>query len=293
MNLKHVKGPVMLLAASVIWGFAFAAQSSGMNYIGPFAFSAARSYLGAFVLIPVILMLEPVCSNRLWIKGGLICGLCLSGAMTLQQMGLVYTAAGKSGFLTALYILFVPLIGSFFGKRISKNTKIGIASALAGFYFLCVKQSFQIEKTDGLLIGCAVIFAVHILVIDYYSPKTSGVRMSMVQFLVAGTFNLILMLMAETPSLLDFKSAWGSIAYAGIMSSGAAYTLQILGQKHTKPAQASLIMSLESVFSVFGGWMFLNEALTLKELLGCAFIFAGIIAAQLTPKEKTHGKELL
>ncbi len=293
MKHQKYKGAMMLLAASLIWGFAFAAQSAGMEHLGPFAFSAARSYLGAFVLIPVVFVLEPKCSNREWIKGGLACGLCLCGAMTLQQIGLMTTSAGKSGFLTALYILFVPLIGAVLGKKCSRNVMIGVGMALIGFVFLCLNETFQIEQGDLSLILCAVIFAVHILVIDRFSPKTSGIRMSVVQFLVAGTFNLILMMIFETISFDALASSWKTIAYAGIMSSGVAYTLQILGQKHTKPAQASLIMSLESVFSVLGGWLFLNEALTFKELFGCALIFAAICIAQLNPKENDNGKELL
>ncbi len=286
--MKELKGYALLLLASIIWGFAFAAQSAGMEYVGPFTFTAARSFLGAFSLLPVIVVLDPHRNDAEWIKGGLACGACLSIAMTLQQLGLVTTSAGKSGFLTALYILFVPMIGTLLHKKASLHAKIGVMIALVGFYFLCLKESLQLAKGDLVLILSAVVFAIHILVIDYYSPKTSGLRISMVQFFVAGTFNLLLMMLFEKPMLSDICNAWIPIGYAGILSSGVGYTLQIIGQKHTKPTQASLVMSLESVFSVLAGWLILKEALSGRELLGCALIFAAICIAQLPDKEKTN-----
>jgi len=286
---KEIKGYLMLRLASVIWGFAFAAQSAGMDHVGPFTFTALRSYLGAAVLIPVMMILDPHCSNKVWIKGGLACGVCLSIAMTLQQVGLVTTSAGKSGFLTALYILFVPLISIFLKKRIHTYAKIGVVTALAGFYFLCMKESLTIAYGDAVLILSALVFAVHILVIDAYSPKTSGIRMSIVQFFAAGTVNLVLMFLFEQPDAASIMKASWSIAYAGILSSGVGYTLQIVGQKHTKPTQASLVMSLESVFSVLAGWLILHERLTLKEGFGCVLIFAAIIIAQLPDRKEQHG----
>lgn len=286
--MKELKGYALLLLASIIWGFAFAAQSAGMEYVGPFAFTAVRSLLGAFSLLPVIVVLDPHRDDVEWIKGGLACGACLSIAMTLQQLGLVTTSAGKSGFLTALYILFVPMIGTLLHKKASLHAKIGVMIALVGFYFLCLKESLLLAKGDVVLVLSAIVFAIHILVIDYYSPKTSGLRISMVQFLVAGTFNLLLMMLFEKPMLSDICNAWIPIGYAGILSSGVGYTLQIVGQKHTKPTQASLVMSLESVFSVLAGWLILKEALSGRELLGCALIFAAICIAQLPDKEKTN-----
>lgn len=286
--MKELKGYALLLLASIIWGFAFAAQSAGMEYVGPFTFTAVRSFLGAFSLLPVIVVLDPHRDDVEWIKGGLACGACLSIAMTLQQLGLVTTSAGKSGFLTALYILFVPMIGTLLHKKASLHAKIGVMIALVGFYFLCLKESLLLAKGDVVLVLSAIVFAIHILVIDYYSPKTSGLRISMVQFLVAGTFNLFLMFLFEKPMLSDICNAWIPISYAGILSSGVGYTLQIVGQKHTKPTQASLVMSLESVFSVLAGWLILKEALSGRELLGCALIFAAICIAQLPDKEKTN-----
>ena len=285
MSKKEVQGLILLFTAALIWGFAFAAQSAGMDYIGPFAFSAIRSLLGACALIPVIFVFDRHCSNHLWIKGGICCGLCLSVAMTLQQIGLVSTSAGKSGFLTALYILFVPILGTLLHKKIGRHAKIGVALALAGFYFLCLKEGMSIAYGDTVLIASAIVFALHILVIDHFSPLTSGIRMSMVQFFVAGLVNLVLMFLFETVTFEAVKSAAVPIAYAGIMSSAVGYTFQMLGQKHTKPTQAALVMSLESVFSVLAGWIVLNEVLSFKELFGCALIFAAICIAQL-PDQK-------
>ena len=275
----------MLLLASLIWGFAFAAQSAGMDYVGPFTFTACRSFLGAIALVPVIFVMDRNREDKLWIKCGLLCGLCLSIAMTLQQVGLVSTSAGKSGFLTALYILFVPILGTFVHRTASKFEKIGVLIALAGFYYLCMKESFSLAYGDLVLICSAIVFAVHILVIDRYSPYTSGLRISMVQFLVAGTVNLVLMVLFEQPHRSDIAAAWIPIAYAGILSSAVGYTLQIVGQKHTRVTQASLIMSLESVFSVLAGWIVLNQTLSIYELFGCGLIFVAICVAQISVKE--------
>lgn len=294
MKKKEIQGYALLLLASVIWGFAFAAQSAGMDHVGPFTFTALRSLLGALALFPVVLVIDPHRQDQEWIKGGIACGCCLSVAMTFQQMGLVTTSAGKSGFLTALYILFVPLLGVFLKRKIGMHAKLGVAGALAGFYLLCMKESFSIASGDILLILSAVVFAIHILVIDYYSPKTSGLRISMVQFLVAGSVNFVFMLLFEKPDCSSIFDAWLPIVYAGILSSGVGYTLQIIGQKHTKPTQASLVMSLESVFSVLAGWLVLNEALSVKELMGCALIFGAICIAQIPEKKEEHnGTELL
>ena len=276
----------MLLLASLIWGFAFAAQSAGMEYIGPFTFTACRSLLGAAALLPVIFVLDRHRKDYLWLKGGLLCGLCLSVAMTLQQVGLVSTSAGKSGFLTALYILFVPILGTFVHRLATKYEKLGVLIALAGFYFLCMKESFTLAFGDLVLIGCAVVFAVHILVIDRFSPYTSSLRMSAVQFLVAGLVNAVLMFLFEQPTIPAIERAWLPIAYAGIMSSAVAYTLQMVGQKYTRVTQASLIMSLESVFSVLAGWVVLNQKLSESELFGCLLIFIAICLAQIEVKEK-------
>ena len=276
----------MLLLASLIWGFAFAAQSAGMEYIGPFTFTACRSLLGAAALLPVIFVLDRHRKDYLWLKGGLLCGLCLSVAMTLQQVGLVSTSAGKSGFLTALYILFVPILGTFVHRLATRYEKLGVLIALAGFYFLCMKESFTLAFGDLVLIGCAVVFAVHILVIDRFSPYTSSLRMSAVQFLVAGLVNAVLMFLFEQPTIPAIERAWLPIAYAGIMSSAVAYTLQMVGQKHTRVTQASLIMSLESVFSVLAGWVILNQKLSESELFGCLLIFIAICLAQIEVKEK-------
>lgn len=312
MNGK-LKYNLLLILATLIWGSAFVAQSVGMDYIGPYTFNAARSFLGSLVLLPVIwfmdrgkktdaasgkassdgeMISESVLEEKkrqerkiLW-TGGICCGIVLTIAISLQQIGLVYTSAGKAGFITTLYILIVPILGLFIGKKVGIKTWFGVALAVVGMYLLCITSGFSIAYGDFLVLLCAVAFSFHILVVDYFSPKVDGVKLSCIQFLVCGIISLFPMLLMEHPQISQILDAWLPIAYAGVLSSGVAYTLQIIAQKHLKPTVASLLMSLESVFAVLTGWVILHERLSARELCGCALVFTAVILAQLPEKRE-------
>lgn len=296
MNVTKVnwKGPLILLLTATIWGIAFVAQSVGMDYVKPFTFNGVRSLLGAFVLLPVIFLSnmrkEPAEKKKedtkTLVLGGVLCGLCLCVASSLQQIGIQYTTAGKAGFLTAMYIIIVPVLGLFAGKKCSSFVGISIVLATVGLYLLSIKDGFSIGAGDVCVILCAVMFSFHILIIDYFSPKCDGVKLSCIQFLVCGIICTVIALATEQPQLGQILAAWMPIAYAGVMSCGVAYTLQIIGQKGMNPTVASLILSLESVISVLAGWVILKEALSAREIIGCIIMFAAIILAQLPSKEK-------
>lgn len=224
-------------------------------------------------------------TKTLWL-GGILCGLCLCVASSLQQIGIQYTTAGKAGFLTAMYIIIVPVLGLFSGKKFSLSMGISIALATIGLYLLSIKDGFSIGTGDVYVILCAVVFALHIMVIDYYAPKCDGVKLSCIQFLVCGILCMVVAFIFEKPQLGQILDAWLPIAYAGIMSCGVAYTLQIIGQKGMNPTVASLILSLESVISVLAGWVLLQQALSAREMIGCVVMFVAIILAQLPTKEK-------
>lgn len=304
MNQK-VKSSLLLLLTAMIWGSSFVAQRTGIEYIGPFTMNSIRSFLGALVLLPVIKVMdvqrnksgekifqtarEKRQSRKDLILGGICCGIALTVASSLQQIGMLYTTAGKSGFITALYILIVPVIGLFMKKHVGIKTWIGVALAVLGMYFLSVQEGFSISKGDFLTFLCAIVFAVHILVIDYFSPKVDGVKLSCIQFAVCGVLCACPMIFIEKPTVAQILTAWLPIAYAGIMSCGVAYTLQIIAQKGIDPTVASLLMSLESVFAALSGWLILHEHLSERELFGCVLVFIAIILAQL-PERKTSGR---
>lgn len=289
MKKSTLRSSLLLFATAVIWGVAFVAQSAGMDYVGPFTFNAVRSIIGGFVLIPCIYILNrgkpkqksTPGARRDLICGGILCGIFLAIASSFQQFGIQYTTVGKAGFITALYILLVPLLGFLFGKKVSWRVWTAVGIAVVGMYLLCVKEGFSIAFGDLLLIVCALLFAVHILVIDYFSPRVDGVKMSCIQFFVCGLFCAVGMLLFETPSMQQILAAWMPILYAGVMSCGVAYTLQIIGQRDTDPTVASLILSLESVVSVLAGWLLLHQSLSLRELGGCVMVFCAIILAQI------------
>lgn len=218
--------------------------------------------------------------------GGVCCGLALCAASCFQQFGILYTSVGKAGFLTAFYIIIVPVLGLFFGKKCGPFVWIGVLLALAGLYFLCMTESLRLGTGDILVFICACLFSVHILVIDYFTRYVDGVKMSCIQFFVCGAVSGIAMLIFERPELTQLLAAWKPVLYAGVLSSGAGYTLQIVGQKDMNPTVASLILSLESVVSVLAGMLFLNQHLTSRELFGCILMFSAIILAQLPQKEK-------
>mgnify|MGYP005973051099 FL=1 len=301
--IKNFKGSIMLLITSIIWGTAFVAQSEGMNYVEPFTYNAMRTLLGGVVLIPVMILFrfsdkrngkeKSSCSLKNTVIGGICCGIALFIASSFQQAGIAHTTAGKAGFVTALYIVIVPMIGIFLHKKMPLRMWLFIAIALAGFWLLCIKQDIGISSGDLLVFLGAIFFAVHITVIDYFNKKnTDGVLMSCIQFFTAGLLMLICMFIFEKPTIPNIMGAGGTILYAGILSCGVAYTLQILGQKHTNPTLATMLMSLESVFAALSGWLILGERLSIKEFIGCVLIFAAVILAQLAGTDKLKKIEM-
>ena len=294
---QELKYLPMLALTALIWGAAFVAQSVGNEYVGPFTFNCVRSLLGGAVLLPLIPLLGRLSGNRreetapadrknLWL-GGALCGVILGLASSLQQWALEYASVGKVGFITALYIVIVPLLGIFFHRRPGAQVWLAVAVALGGLYLLCWNGSAAIGPGEMLLFGCSGLFSLHILVIDHFSPLVDGVKLSCVQFFVAGVFCAVPALLFEQPTLSGVLGAWGPILYAGVLSCGVAYTLQVVAQKHVEPTLASLTLSLESVFSVLAGWLLLHQTLTARELGGCALMFCAIVLAQLPPRKKT------
>lgn len=294
---KQLRGGAMLMLTALIWGTAFVAQSVGMDYLGPCAFTAVRNFIGCVALLPVIglasrmrsgAQLEeaaPAPGKKALFGWGAACGLLLGGATLLQQAGMQTASAGKAGFLTALYIVIVPVLGIFLGRRPGLKVWMGVVLALVGAYLLSVKGGAGIASGDLLVIASAVVFSLHILVIDSVPAGVDGVRLSCVQFLVAGVFALVLALFLESFTWRDILSAWVPLLYTGVVSSGVGYTLQILGQRTVNPTVASLILSLESVFAALAGWAILGQALSLRELFGCALVFVAVILAQLPSKK--------
>lgn len=291
MSRLQIRNSLLLFLAAVIWGCAFAAQSIGMEYIEPFTFTTTRSFIGSFVLLPCIYILgkkKPSAApkqaedKKELRKAGILCGVIICVAVNLQQIALLSAGVGKSGFLTALYIVIVPLIGIFIGRRPGKKLCLAVVCAVAGMYLLCMKSgSFSLEFADVLLLLCAAVFSVHIMVVDYYTKRVDGVKLSCIQFFICGALSAVPMLMFESPSFSAICMAWAPVLYTGALSTGVAYTLQIVGQNGLNPVVASLLMSLESVVSALAGWLILGQALSARELAGCAVMFAAIILAQL------------
>ena len=292
--MDRMKNNILLVLTALIWGCAFVAQSVGMDYVGPFTFNMARFLIGAIVLLPVIWFMdrqwktgaEKGAGQKTLIIGGICCGIALAVASTLQQWGILFTTVGKAGFITAMYIVIVPLLGIFIGKKVRPLIIGCVAIAVVGFYFLCMTESLRLGLGDFLVLLCAIAFSIHILVIDHFSPKVDGVKMSAIQFLTAAIISAVPTLLWEQPVFTEILQAWQPVLYAGVMSCGVAYTLQIIAQKNADPTVASLLLSLESVFSVLAGWVLLGQGLSLKELFGCVLIFCAIILAQLPEKKK-------
>lgn len=300
---RKIPGSVLLLIAAMIWGAAFVAQSLGADAVSPFTFNASRSIVGAAAIVPVFLLMDRRSperkggGGRLLLLGGVGCGILLFIACNLQQFGISYVdTAGKSaeeletlekanvgkvGFLTALYIVLVPVFGMFMGKRTGGLVWLSVLAALFGMYLLCIKPDFAVSRGDVYSILCAVAFALQILVVDAVAPRVDPIRLSCIQFAVCGVLSLICALIMEKPAFSDILSAWAPILYTGVMSSGVAYTLQIVGQLRCKSAVASLVMSLESVFSALFGFLILGQSLAARELIGCAVMFGAVVLAQL------------
>lgn len=292
---KQIYANIALVTVALIWGLTFTAQKIGMEFLGPYTFNAVRAILGSISLIPVIILFKLMQRNKKrqyspekikvrrirLLQGGLACGLVLFAGMTLQQIGMIYTPAGKAGFITALYIVIVPILSIFYKHKVALNVWISVGLAVIGLYLLCCQQNFSIAPGDALVIISAFMFALHIMVINYYSPKVNPVKLSCVQFFIAGILSAILMFTLETPKLTNIILAKDAIIYSGFFACGVAYTLQIAGQKNTSPVVASLILSLESVFAVIGGFFVLHEILSLKEFIGCIFMISATILSQL------------
>ena len=291
MNRKSLRGSLLLLLGSVIWGAAFVAQRVGMDHMGPFSFNGIRMLLAAAVMTPVTLLTErkkspataPDPKNQR--QAGLLCGVMLFAASSLQQMGLVTTTAGKAGFITALYVVLVPVAAwLLFRKNPGRIIWLGVAMAVVALYFLCIPaEGFTLQGGDLLEFGCAVCYTVQILCVDHYAPKVSGVRLARDEFLITGVLSLLIALFTETMTWEGIREALIPLLYSGIMSSAVGFTLQIIGQRDTDPTVASLLMCLESVFAVLTGAIILGEKMTVRETVGCVMMFSAVILAQLSP----------
>lgn len=296
-NTSSGSGIFMLTLCSFIWGTAFIAQSLGGKIMGPLTFNGSRSILATIFLFVLIFALDKYngkkCSfwgceapaeKRKLLRGGIICGLVLTIDSLFQQTGMMYTTVGKGGFITSLYIVIVPLLGRFvFSRTVNILQWISVVIAFIGMYFICLNESFSINKGDLFILGSAFFFAVHILSVEHFASGVDGVRLSFFQFATCAVVNFVLMFIFEEPTMQQVDMALLPILYAGVMSSGIAYTLQIIGQKKVNVVLATILLSLESVFAVLSGWLFLNQLLTVREIFGCCLVFAAIILAQIPP----------
>ena len=293
---NQLRGTLGLLLATVIWGFAFTAQSVGMDLIGPFTFQTIRCCLAVLFLIPCAFALDMgKCSfgesmkkwnnPDLW-RSGLICGCALFIATSLQQIGLIYTDAGKAGFLTAMYIVLVPILGLFLKRKPPKTAVFSVILAVIGLYLLSCMGVTEINKGDLYLIGCALAFAVQITCIDRFARDVDGFRLNCIQSLTVAIISIPFAAFTETVDVGNILACWGPLLFAGVLSMGVAYSLQIVGQKHLEPTTASLIMSLESVFAALGGWWLLDERMTGWEMLGCGLVFGAVVLSQVPEKKK-------
>lgn len=297
---RNIRGPIYLFLTAFIWGTAFVAQSVGTEYVGAFTFNMSRSVLAGLFLLPVIAVMsrrkaggagaaalqgaapdEKKRERKLLITGGVVCGIVLCVSSNLQQIGIGYTTVGKAGFITAMYIILVPVFSIFLHKKAGIKLWISVVIAVAGLYLLCMNGSFSVAKGDLIVLLCAVSFAIHILAVSYFSPKVDGVKMSCIQFWVVAALSAVGMLLFERPDPKAVLDAWMPVCYAGILSSGVGYTLQIVGQRDMNPTVASLIMSLESVISVIAGWAILHQTMGAREIWGCVLMFAAIVLAQI------------
>ncbi len=300
MRKQSFLGAFSLFVAAFIWGTAFVAQDAGMDFIEPFTFQAVRSYIGGIFLLIIIYIRdsfkkfkpqfkeETKPDNKATFIGGICCGFVLTVAACFQQFGIKYSTVGKAGFITALYVIFVPLCSLFFGRKVRPIIFVSAFLGTVGLYLLCMAESFSLSLGDTLLLICAFSYTAHIIVIDKFSPNADCIKLSCVQFFVAGVLATVLTFIFEKPSLEAILKTTGPLLYTGVLSSGIAYTLQIIGQKHTEPAVASLMMSLESVFAVLAGAVVLAQIPTVYEAVGCLILFLAIVIAQIPPKKKVE-----
>ena len=295
---KKMQSNILLLLTAIIWGSAFVAQKSGMDYVEPFTFNGIRTFIGGLVLIPVIFFMEKknppeeisreekTKKNKELLIGGICCGLALFAASSLQQFGVSYTTAGKAGFITTLYVVFVPIISVLLRKKVRPIMWLCVAMGAVGLYLLCMTDaSFRLTFGDTLVLLCAVAFAVHILTVDHFSPKMDGIKLSCIQFLTVGIVSMVCMFIFEHPDIHAILDCAVPLLYAGVLSCGLGFTFQVVAQKHEEPTVASLLMSLESVFAVVFGALLLHETMSMRELSGCLIIFIAVIISQLPEKK--------
>ncbi len=295
---RQLRSSVLLLITAIIWGVAFVAQDVGMDYWSPFAFNGIRNYIGAAVLLPFIFFrdksrgaMAKKWNDKTLITGGILCGIALCSATCFQQFGIQLSdqSAGKAGFITAFYIVLVPIAGIFIKKKCPLTAYVAAIIAACGLYILCIPAgvAFKVEFADILVFICALIFTVQILLVDHYSPKVDGVKLACIQFFTSAVISTIGALVTNSFDVCFKFEAWIPILYAGILSSGVAYTLQIVGQKHLNPTVASIIMSLEACVSVIAAWIILGDAMNPRQITGCVIMFVAILLAQLPePKRK-------
>jgi drug/metabolite transporter (DMT)-like permease len=291
MQKNVFRSDVILLTTAIIWGFAFVAQRVGMNYVGPFLFNGIRFALGCVVLAPFILKNGTSNSRggekreapdlKTLVLGGALAGLTLFGGSSLQQTGIVYTTAGKAGFITGLYVVIVPFLALIWKQRTNRGTWVGAICAASGLYFLSITEQFTIDFGDLLVLLGAFCFAAHVLVIGWLSPKMDSLRLAFIQYAAVSLISLITAFIVEDISLDGIAQAAVPILYGGVMSVGIAYTLQVIGQRTAHPAHASIILSLEAVFAALGGWLLLQEVMTFRQLSGCALMLSGMLISQL------------
>ena len=296
----RLRANLLLLLAALIWGFSFVAQRTGMNHLGPFAFNAVRFFLGGLILLPLTSLLDnqrrrvdlgviPWRDRRLLLGGALV-GLILFGGATLQQAGLIFTTAGKAGFITSLYVVLVPLLGLMVGHRPSAAVWVGAILAAAGLYFLTIEGEFRMAWGDLLVLVGALLWAIHFLILGYFSPQTDTVKLSVLQFMVCAALSGVAALLFETNTVAGFRAALAAIFYTGVISVGIGYTLQVVALGNARPADAAILLSLEAVFAVFAGWLLLSEQLTSRALFGCVLMLAGILISQLFGAEEQGRK---
>lgn len=300
--MKRFKGEICLALAAIIWGSAFIFQKMGMDHIGPFTFGFFRFTIGAIALLPVIWIFGKVNEKRpepkeitpfrdkVLLMGGLLCGVACFVASSFQQVGLVYTTAGKAGFITSMDIVIVPLLMIFLRQKVGLFTWLGVAVGCFGMYLLCITDGFNIQLGDGLVMGCAVFYSFQILLIDYYAEKVDPIKLSFYEFMVTGLLSLVAALIFETIQLQPILDCAVPILYTAILEVSIAFTLQIVGQKDTNPAVAAILMAMESVFAVICGCLFLGEVLTGRETIGCIIMLAAFILTQV-PEIKAARKE--
>ncbi|ALE02052.1 DMT family transporter [Candidatus Pseudothioglobus singularis] len=289
---KVIRADLIMLLAAAIWGFAFVAQREGMETMGPFLFNAARFFIGSAVLFPLVWYLSKKnktptnkeTSTKKLLIAGTIAGLFLFLASSFQQVGIQYTTAGKAGFITGLYIFFVPLIGIFFGQRTGSGTWLGAFIAVIGLYLLSINDDFSIARGDLLQLICAVFFAAHILVVGYVAKRMDPLKLSLIQYVVSGVLSFFIAIAIEVITWQMIVDTAIPLLYAGVMSIGVGYTLQVVAQQHAKSSHAAIILGLEGAFAVLGGWLILDENLSMKGLIGCGLMLSGMFLSQLLPR---------